>query len=671
MLSQANRLIAVETPLGEDALILTAFSGREAISQLFQFELDMFSSNTQLNAKELVGKSISFLVRGKNEQPYYFNGLVVQLNAGAIDMHGLRAYRATVVPWLWLLTRTSNCRIFQNKSVPEIIEAIFKDYDLQDYETIGIKNNYAKREYCVQYQESDFNFISRLLEQEGIFYYFRHQQGKHILVLADQNTTFKDGVVNELYYAPDSYPEPHVMTWQHNYEFCIGRYAQADYNFETPAANLLATTDTLVSLPNNSKYERYVYPGNYKTSTEGEAYTKIRIEQEEVGFNQIHATSNAMGLACGTKFKLHWQDCPQEQANYVITSIEHSATDASHLAGQTLNRAYHNQFRCIPAEVTFRPSMSTPVPHIVGAQTALVVGAEDEEIYTDKYGRLKVQFYWDREGKKNEQSSCWVRVAQQWAGNHWGQLFLPRVGQEVVVNFLEGNPDRPVIVGSVYNAGQMPPYDLPTNRWQSGIKTQSEQGSTSTFNELRFDDKKDKEEIYLHAQRDYRSEIEQDQKETIKNDHTLAVEHDQKITITNDHTLAVDNDQTIIVKNKREVTVDQGDQILSVKQGNRKVSVQAGNDTHEIQMGNRKVDINMGDDQLTIGTGNQTTQLNLGKSTTQAMQAIELKVGANSIKIDQTGVTISGLMVKIEGQTLVQVSANAMLTLKGGITMIN
>jgi type VI secretion system secreted protein VgrG len=311
---------------------------------------------------------------------------------------------------------------------------------------------------------------------------------------------------------------------------------------------------------------------------------------------------------------------------------------------------YKNSFTCIPAEVSYRPQRSTPRPVVHGTQTAVVVGPAGEEIHTDKYGRVQVRFHWDRE----QVSSCWCRVASPWAGKQWGVIHIPRVGQEVVVAFQEGDPDRPLIVGSVYNAEMMPPYALLENRTQSGIKTRSSlDGSHSNFNELRFEDKKGREDIVLHAEKDFHRSVE--------NDDDLKVEHDQ----------------TIEIKNHRTETVKEGDEKVTIEKGKRTITVEAGNDLHQIKKGNREVKIDMGNDSLTISMGNQTTKLALGKSETEALQSIELKVGQSSIKLDQMGVTIKGMTVNIEGEIQTQVkglmtkvSADAVLQVQGGLTMI-
>jgi type VI secretion system secreted protein VgrG len=386
---------------------------------------------------------------------------------------------------------------------------------------------------------------------------------------------------------------------------------------------------------------------------------------------------------------------------YVLTQVEQSASVGdSYTSGDDSGAHYTNTFQCIPSALPFKPARTTPRPKIEGTQTAVVVGNPGDEIFTDKYGRVKVQFPWDRQGQNNADSSCWVRIATVWAGKQWGIIHIPRVGQEVVVAFEEGDPDRPIIIGSVYNAEEMPPYSLPDNMTQSGyLSRSSKSGTADNFNQLRFEDKKDAEEVYFHAEKDFNRVVENN--DTLKVGFDKKDKGDQTIQVFNNQSLAVgtsgcdDGSQTITIYKDRTETVKTGNEAVTIEQGNRTVTVKQGDDTHEvsqgkrtvtvnqddtheIKQGNRQVTIDMGNDALTIKMGNQTTKLNLGSSSTEAMQSIELKVGQNSIKIDQTGITLQGMMVKVQGQiqtqvqgTMVQVSGDAMTQIKGGILMIN
>lgn len=636
--SQKNHVLNLNTPLGKDYLILTVAEGNEGISQLFKFNLQVFSQDKDIDPSKVLGKSISFQIQNHEGVGREFNGMVSGFTKGSLNFNQTRNYSIETVPWLWFLTLTSNCQIFQNKTTPQIIEAVFKDLGFSDFDLSKLTKNYIPREYCVQYDESAFHFVSRLMEEEGIFYYFQHESEKHILVLGDNKSSFFTLPGQSLHTSDSTFPRAYVLSWQQEYTFCSGKYSHNDYNFETPNKNLLTTTTTILNDSDFKKYELYDYPGFYTETNIGKDKSKIRMEEKETGYERVKAESNYCHLASGGIFSIKDKETSTNEKKYVISSLYHKAIDKTHVARDDEIPSYQNSFICFPRDVNFHPNRITKKPTIPGPQTAIVVGPEKEEIYTDKYGRIKVQFYWDRKGTKDDKSSCWMRVSQSIAGNHWGAIYIPRIGQEVIVTFLNGDIDSPLITGCVYNASQMPPYELPKNQTKMGIKTHStKEGTETEANELMFEDKKGSEEIYLHGQKDY--------KEVIENDASSKIGHDCTIEVTNN----------------LKTTVKEGNQEETVEKGNRLITVQKGN--HEIE-------VNAGNYSLVISQGNQSTKVSLGKSSLEAMQAIELIVGQNSVKIDQTGITLQGMMIKING-TMVQVDANAMLELKGAITMIN
>jgi type VI secretion system secreted protein VgrG len=680
--TQANRPLALTTPLGKDVLLLTAFIGREELSRLFHFQLEMLSEKDSLAPKDLVGKSVTWTYQPAGAAPRPFNGFVSRFAAGGRREGGLRQYRAEVVPWLWFLTCTADCRIFQKKTAPKIIEQIFKDLGFTAYEN-ALKATYAEREYCVQYRETDFHFVSRLMEQEGIFYFFRHENGKHTLVLADHKSAYQDCPEKEVEYYTGSLVPNHIASWEHQYEFRPGKYVQTDYNFETPTTSLQTQSTTIVPLPDNQKFEVYDYPGRYGRKGDGAELTKVRMEEEEAAYDVVRGASTCRTFTPGGKFTLKKHDCPGEAGKgYVLTAVEHSAGDGSYTAGQAASQPYSNRFTCIPDGVTFRPARTTPRPVVQGPQTAVVVGPKGEEIYTDKYGRVKVQFHWDREGKKDENSSCWIRVSENWAGKNWGIVFNPRIGQEVIVEFLEGDPDRPIITGRVYNADQMPPYELPKHQTQSVLKTRSSKGgSPENFNELRFEDKKDSEEIYFHAEKDFNRVVE--------NNDTLKVGSDK----------AKDGSQTIEIYHHRTETLKTGDEKVTIEKGSRTHSIKK-DDTLTVEgkqkieiTGDQTITIKTGNRSVTIQTGNDSLKVSAGSSTTEAAKSIELKVGASSIKIEPAAITLKAPQIKIEGvgmleakapmvkiegsgmlqakAPMTQVNGDGLLMLKGGVTMVN
>jgi type VI secretion system secreted protein VgrG len=505
--------MAVDTPLGKDVLLLTSIVGQEEMSRLFNFELEFLSEKDSISPNSIVGKNISFSIQFADGEPRYFNGHVKRFGyCGKGDK--LNVYRAEVVPWLWFLTRTSDCRIFQNKNVPDIIKQIFSDLGYTQFK-IECKDNHPAWDYCVQYRETDFNFISRLMEDEGIFYFFKHENGKHTLIITDHKGLYIEG--------KDAFAEKHralsgpsvldnIFAWEHHYEYRSGKWAHTDYNFETPSTSLMAHTNSVVALDGNGKLEFYDYPGEHATKPVGDAAVKVRMQEEEAPYDRIEGQGSCRSFSPGVKFKVkkHYNKS-EEGKTYVVTQVRHIARlgTSYYSADYAGEDSYQNSFTCIPESVTYRPPRLTPKPMIHGSQTAVVVGPPGEEIYTDKYGRIKVQFHWDREGKKDDKSSFWIRCAQMSAGKNWGVMSIPRIGQEVVVSYLEGDPDCPLVTGVVYNAEQMPAYPLPDEKTKSYIKTNSSKGGDG-YNEIRFEDKMDKEQIFIHAERNMDTRVKND-----------------------------------------------------------------------------------------------------------------------------------------------------------------
>ena len=688
-LTQTGRLLTVSTPLGADAFLLTGFRGREELSRPFSFQLDLVSDQI-VSPAAVVGQPVEWTVNRPDESPRVFHGRVRSMAVGAAVGRGLRAYRAEVVPWLWFLTRTTDCRVHQNLSVPDIVTATFDRFGFADY-TLNLSGSYPPREYCVQYRETAFDFVSRLLEEEGIFYTFAFESGKHTLVLADATSAYADCDPHaSVEFRPDTPTAEVVSVWDRQYQFVSGKAAVTDYNFETPATNLLGTTDSLVSLSGNSPLERFEYPGGYAATADGKAVAKRHIEEEEAGYDTADGAGGCSSFTAGGKFTLTAHPLDDGQS-FALTAVEHTATEPGIPGVRDGRGEYGNGFRCIPADRPFRPARLTPRPVAVGPQSAVVVGPGGEEIYTDQYGRVKVQFPWDRVGANDENSSCWVRTTESWAGKNWGTVFLPRIGQEVVVEFLNGDPDRPLVTGRVYNAAQMPPYALPDNKTQSGIKSRSSTGGDAdAYNELRFEDKKDSEDILFHAQKDFHRVVENDDDLSVLHDQTITVKNARTLTVQEaDETISIDkgnrsrtvkegNDTLNVSKGNRAVTVGEGNESLTVTKGNRTVEVGQGNDALTVKQADRTVTVELGNDTLTVKAGNHSVKVNAGTSGIEAMQSITLKCGPSEIKIEPAGVTIKGPTVKVQADAMASVKApmtevkgDGMLTLKGGITMIN
>ncbi len=687
--SQENRPIAVETALGKDKLVLMAFNGEERMSGLFSFTLRMLSETGGIKAKDIVGTPVSFHVRHADESERWFNGIV---NSFAYAGKGDRAhmYQAHVVPKFWLLTRGSDCRVHESEEkqdVKQIVSALLTDLGITDFQW-KLKRTLVKRTYCVQYRETHFDFVSRLLEEEGIYYYFLHEKSKHTIVFSDHADGAYDVKDKDVQLAANmaiSELPDNLSEWSHEYDFTSGKFALSDYNFETPSTSLLAQKSSVVSLRGNTSLEFYDFPGDYLKKGDGDALTTLRIEEEECSHEHATGSSECRSFSPGGRFELKkHHDAAEQGGKWVLTTVEHHANVGGNYfsGGSHSDQIYSNRFRVIPAKTVFRPPRQRGKPRVMGLHSAIVTGPSGEEIYTDKYGRVKVQFPWDRKGKKDEKTSMWVRVSTPWAGKQWGMIHIPRIGQEVLVSFLEGDPDRPVITGMLYNAENMPPYTLPDNATQSGIKSRSSKdGSSENFNEIRFEDKKDNEEFYVHAEKNFNCVIENN--ETRKVGYEDKDKGDQEIDIYNDQKVKIGvgskgGGQTVEIFKDRNVTLKTGNDSLIIEQGNMSVVMKMGNSERTLDMGNETTTLKMGNQDTQIKMGNQTTKLSLGKSSTEAMQGIELKVGANSIKIDPSGITLEGIMVKVTGKAMAEVAApmttvkgDGMLTVKGGITMIN
>ncbi|MBN1566659.1 MAG: type VI secretion system tip protein VgrG [Acidobacteria bacterium] len=630
---EENRYLYIESKLGPNELLLESFTGSEGISQLFCFQLELLSENKRIKFEDILGKEISFGVVGTEDGERRFIHGIVTAFAQLPDASRLSRYRAVVSPKFWILTRKQNCRIFQNLSVPDILKSVLEGLDV----TWELQGSYQPREYCVQYRETDHNFASRLMEEEGIFYFFRFTKDSHKLVISDNKASHHDmPAQSSLIYEEvigGAREEGRISGWIKTQELGSGKFSLQDYFFETPQTNLFSSQDILpnamvgkinhkLKVAGNDQFEVYDYPGNYDNKGSGKEITKHAMEQLEMSQFVIQGESNVYHLTPGYRFKL--KNHPGAEGSYILTTVTHSASEGGfHSADEAGHNHYANSFRCIPLSLLFRPPQQAAKSRVWGCQTAVVVGAMGEEIYTDKYGRVKVQFHWDRDGRNNESSSCWIRVATHWAGQQWGAIHLPRVGQEVIVDFLEGDPDRPIIVGSVYNADQMPPYALPDNKTQSGIKSDSSPRSGG-YNEIRFEDLDGNEEIHVHAQKDMNTEVE--------NDKTLKVHHDETIEVENNRTTTIEVDDKTTVNGNMTLTV----------QKDRSATIM-GNDSETVY---RDSTVNiMGSESRTI-TQSRNTKITMSDT---LMAGGTISVTASGLTITAPTITLNAAMVQITG----------------------
>ncbi len=528
--TQEERPLSVTTPLGKDALLILGLQGHETVSHLFQFHLDLMADlETEIRFDRILGQNVTVEMRLPDGGKRYFNGIVRRFSQGARDKHFV-AYRAEVVPKLWLLSKKVRSRIFQHLTIPQILQQVLTGIDV----SFEISGSYYERDYCVQYRESDFAFASRLMEEEGIYYFFKHGNGSHRMVVTDlpskHPTVPGPAVIIYDEVEGEEKEDVRITQWEKSQELRSGECTLWDQSFEVPGNPLEASETTIESVQigkvthklrvgGNDQLEIYDYPGGYAQRFDGidrvggerpvdvqhifedrSRTVRIRMEQEEVAGLEIQGASDCGHFTSGHEFTLdrHFD----ANGKFFLTRIEHDAKQADYRSEVNEEFQYRNRFICIPSVLRYRPARVTPRPAIDGVQTAVVVGPPGEEIFVDKYGRIKVQFPWDREGKKNVDSSCWLRVAQIWAGNRWGAYFWPRIGHEVVVTFEDGDPDRPIVVGSVYNAANVPPLGLPIAKEICGIKSASVRGSAGeNYNSLTFVDVKGQEHMAIHSER--------------------------------------------------------------------------------------------------------------------------------------------------------------------------
>ncbi|WP_250475594.1 type VI secretion system tip protein VgrG [Caballeronia sp. GAFFF1] len=577
-------LVTVDTPLGDDLRILAVRANAE-LGRMPRVELTLVSKRADIDFGRILGKRASVSLAVPGAKPRVFGGYVVGFRQ--TGMRGrLHVYEAAVRPWLWLLARRSNCRIFQNKTVEEIVKTVFADPLYKGLETGEIKwkasaRAHPPRVYCVQYRESDFNFVSRLLEDEGIYYWFQDRDGKESLILTDTLAA------HESVAGCESLPYGAVMAaggsieyvseWRTNHAIETRNWLLTDYDFKHPSRPLQKqAVKHMQGFDAFTALENFDYPGGYVDGDHGESRAKARAaewrvegsvpEDFDINWHQVDARTNSRGVRAGALIKLTRHPRADQNAQYLVTRTRYEIDIADY---EALDGAQENRCECwfsaIEAKQAFAPARSARKPFVQGPQTAVVVGPGGDEIYTDQYGRVKVQFFWDRQGKRDENSSCWMRVSQPWAGKGWGAIAIPRVGQEVIVDFLEGDPDRPIITGRVYNAEQMPPYDLPANMTQTGIKSRSTKGgSGANCNELRFEDKKGAEQVLIHAERNQDIEVENDESHSVGHDRTKTVSHDETTTVKHDRTEHVGNNESISIGVDRKETVGNNETIAIV-----------------------------------------------------------------------------------------------------------
>jgi type VI secretion system secreted protein VgrG len=579
-------------------------------------------------------------------------------------------YQLLLRPWLWWLTLASNNRVFQNLATSDIVTSIFDEHGFSDYK-LQLTGSYTPREYCVQYGETDFAFVSRLLEEEGIFWFFTHVDGAHTLVLGDSSDAFPPcpnaSTIQYLGQQMGARELHGIRSGQLCRQAVSGVYRATDYEFTTPTTSLYGQAEAVAG-----PLSVYEHPGGYTAKARGDALGKLRVDALRSQESRFVGESDCRWLVPGHSFTLSGHEDDAANIEWVVTRVSH---EVSH-------EHYRNRFEAIPKATAYRPPRVTPKPRM-HTQTAIVVGKAGEEIWTDEYGRIKLQFPWDRDGKNDETSSCWVRVVLPWSGKGFGMQFIPRIGQEVIVTFIDGDPDRPLVTGCVYNGDNSLPYELPANQTQSGIKTNSSKGGGG-FNELRFEDKKDSEEVFLQAQKDMTVNV--------LNDVTSTIGHDETLTVQNARTRTVkDGDETITLeKGKRSVTIQTGSDTLDVKDtrtlkvGGDQTHSTGGNYSHKVT-GNYELTV---DGNLTIKVSGTLTLQSSGDFTAKSDANLTAQAGtaltnkAGTALTNQAGTTLDNkagtTLTNDGGVSLINkasaeqtVDGGGMLTIKGGLVQVN
>ncbi|MBY4714889.1 type VI secretion system Vgr family protein [Burkholderia cepacia] len=565
-----NRVFTLDSPHGDDLKFHT-LDGSDELGRLFEFRIEALADSHSLSLKDLLGKPVTVRIEQQDLSTRYLNGIVARASLAGRRAERYYGYELIVRPWLWLATRRSDCRIFQNKTVPEIVQEVLSTYGFPIESHLA--ETYVPRDYCVQYNETDAAFVSRLMEFEGIYFWFRHAEDTHTLMLGDamSSHTALPGYETIPYIARDRTAiadEERIDGWLPAQEVSVGRHQTTDYDYTKPRADLSSQKvdprghdhDSLAS---------FEWPGGYRDDAPGAHYSRVRLEEQQAEHERASADTDVRGVAPGYLFTL--ERCPRADQNreYLIVRCQYRFQENAYASDQGAEAVLHQTMMLVqPSSLPYRSPRDTPRPRTNGPQTATVVGPPGEEIWTDQYGRVKLQFRWDRYGQSNQDSSCWVRVSSPWAGGGFGGVQIPRVGDEVVVDFLNGDPDEPIVTGRVYNGERMPPWGLPGSATQSGLLSRSSPGGTTEHaNAFRFEDKKGAEQLWMHAERNFDAETELD--------HSLSV--------GNNHTHTVGNDETMQVKNNRQRSVGQNE---TVNIGQNRVAQIGANEAHGV-VGNR------------------------------------------------------------------------------------
>ena len=603
LLSPQNRRLFKFNNLAnpKQQLLLESFKGREALSQAYSFELLLICEDSGVELKSMMGQLVTIEIELADSTPRYIAGYLTRFASTGSD-GGMARYTATLNPWFSMLKNRFDTRIFQGNTVEEVVTQVFALCPAFSRHEFRLTKPQKRHTYITQYRETDFNFVQRLLEEEGMFYYFEHTAEGHTMIICDDSSMLEplpEQPQIRFHTASVTETADSITQWSGNRQLQAGKMSVQTFDYRQPNNRLPVGMKSLNKQGSVETFEIYDFPGQYTHGTydEGETLLRLRIEALEIRGKKFDGASNCRAMKPGYTFELvqHYDHDrgSSDDRQFLLMDVE-SEGHNNYLNGH--QASYYNTFSCVRKKITFRPQLSTPRPSISGPQTAIIVGPPGEEIFTDELGRVKVQFHWDRNGKYNDHSSCWVRVAQSGASGGFGSIQIPRVGDEVVVVFLDGNPDRPLIMGSVYNSRNTPPWSLPANKTQSGFLTRSTKGHGGKANFFRFEDKSGAEQIIMHAERNMDTEIEADETHTVGGNRKIKVEGQHSETI----------------KLQASIGVEEGSYFVTVDKGEVKIS---------------------------------------------AATSITLQVGQSSLVMKSDGtITLSGNVVDVEGKTLINLN---------------
>jgi type VI secretion system secreted protein VgrG len=631
--TQKSRFASFESKLGEDQLLLSSFHGREQLGALFAYNVDLLhpDGGQDVILDELVGDNASIRLQMETDEmkdTRYFNAIIASLTfTGREDAFG--TYRARLVPWLWLLTRTSDCRSFQDKTVQQIMEKVFTDYGFKDSKDFrfDLRGSYKPKPFCVQYNETAFNFVSRLMEHEGIYYWWEHSNGHHTMVITDDMVSHTFNPLRKEIESRSgrSVKGGYLYNLQVQKNVSSGAFALNDYNFKSPKEDLRSRM-TQEKQQAASHFEHFEYPGFYRDAEEGATLSKIRLQEVQANHHWICANSTARAMAAGYKFQLTRADREDLERNYLIVSSTIAVEVNDYKTGSGSAPKFECQIRGIPDDGVFRSPRLTPKPAVRGPQPALVVGPPGEEIYCDENGRVKVHFYWDRRSEANAESSKWVRVSQPSAGGQYGFMSVPRIGQEVLVEFMNGDPDQPIVTGRVYNGENQHPYDPQSFKSKSSWKTNTYPGGGG-FNEVRLDDAKGKEQIFLHGQKDMDTRILNESREFVGVNKHVTTGKDIREQAGQDKHETVLRDSKAHVKEDQSITIDGND----VKRVGKAFEIQSTGTMRIYTMSEGRLHA-VGD----LGVESEENLVVLGGS------SVTLRCGDSFVQLTPAGITIQG-----------------------------